>query len=325
MSQPDPQLPESVRTAALAESTAPTARAAWRRWRRPVYVLRLGRHTLDLWRDAPGGLQRIASQPAPVEPAAWLTGIEPKPDPLQTALITLLQTCPEPARLDVIVESAWMPVSLLATGSKLWSAQQIQTLARHRLTTVYGPAVQGWTVQSSYLTGDAQALVFGLPDALRRLLDHVATAPHTKLHPRLAVRSIQPAVAWGWDRWLVQSRHPSPSKNFWWVWPEQDRNLITWFALGTVSGLNPGASSAASTAAVSAQIAFESARLGVMGHDAPILAATWAPNAALDSINSIHGLASNAAHEVDRPPQIQWQVIVDSPSADHTLPAQETR
>ena len=115
-------------------------------------VLRIGRIAAERWARSSAGLTVTAS-------AALPTGRSLKPSDLAPAIAELYRDKPS-AGISLVLESAWLPIMLVDTGTSVLSTRQIQMLVRHRL----GPHVQlrAPSGQRSYDV-DRVGDLFGLP------------------------------------------------------------------------------------------------------------------------------------------------------------------
>lgn len=167
--------------------------------------------------------------------------------------------------VDVVLESAWLPVVLLDTGRELWRPAQVEALLRHRLARVYderGDAVAGWELSVDHRAGDALGLGFGLSPLVKTaVVSAVAAAGFT-------LASIQPAVQWGRQR-LKQGREG------WCVWLEQDRAIVNHLRAGRVTAMSPAAALPADAATCLAMLRIERLRLGIEKDDVGGVVAGW--------------------------------------------------
>lgn len=196
-------------------------------------VVRIGRERVELWQRAPQGFA-----------LRWQQALEgagaPDAAVLGAALLRFFQTASAEAgatkasrRLDVVLESAWVPVMAFDVGSTLWSRQRLEALLRHRFGQLYGERdVQAWDLRLDHRAGDAQGLSYGLAPALKEAIDHALTA--AGMRPA----SLQPALAWGWHQLRTDRK---AWRSGWWLWLEQDRSLIGRVERGRLCFLNAGA------------------------------------------------------------------------------------
>lgn len=281
---------------------------------RPKMILRIGRQELSLWSDTHGKLRLIERHATSLNGASGLN--ESDATELLNPLESLLSHCPAPCRLDFIIESAHMPTCLLRTGDKLWSAHQVQAMTTHHLSLTYGDDARQWLTQSTYLAGDPHALAFGLPRDLYQVLRRAADKQSISIH------SIQPALTWGWDR-LISSACPTwaclpvKAKNprtFWWIWPEQDRDLVAYIQNGRIAGFNPAApSSQGSTEQLKRITAIEAVRLGVLDTNVPVRAAKW------EHAEHVHSDAAMAATD-GWVQGVRCDVLTDTVSSNRRVP-----
>lgn len=240
----------------------------WRPERRRD-VLRIGRQSVELWADrAREGMRLLARQPLDL-------AAEPDPRVLAEALRLLLseagleqeQPKGRGRALDGLLESAWLPVMLLEPGPLLWSHGQVEALFRHRITQLHGmpdSEADPWRLQLDHRPGKRHALGYGMKPELRQgVLDGAAAAGWH-------VDSLQPAFAWGWQRWRRERRAEHCA---WWVWIEQDRSLICQVERGKACGLNAGAPVLRDAVQGRRLIEIEAARQGVL--PGPAMVVSW--------------------------------------------------
>ena len=246
----------------------------WRRERSGAEVVRVGRHAVERWASVEGGLLLVATQTLP--PDAM-----PK---LQTLAGTVhtLYTTPTRAKVTVVIESAWLPVMRVDTGSTWLRASQVEALVRHRFGMYEWDAldpVSQWELRIEHRSGTRSALAYGLSPALKQTI----TAAAQSLGLRLT--ALMPAFAWGLGR-LRPDKAWSRAAG-WWLWPEQDRTLVARIARGETLCLNAGAATAQTDAAVLRLVEAECARWGIGATPEPAAAAGWdVVPAALDRGNS---------------------------------------
>lgn len=204
-------------------------------------VVRVGRYRIEYWASSAHGLILRDEQALDcvngmqeAELAAALTRL------LQSARGSTRASDARTAKIDMIFESAWLPMMLVETGGTLWSSKTLEALLRHRFAQHYNDRddpVAAWELQLDYRPGDACGLGFGLAPNLRKTaIDAAATAG-------LRLESLQPAFAWGWAR-LRQHRRDGRAdrRRDWWLWVEQERSLICHIdERGRLASLNAGA------------------------------------------------------------------------------------
>lgn len=230
--------------------------------RRAIVVA--GRDRAELWSRGPDGFRGADSRPLTFEGSSALPS-------LGLALKELFKTAmaqPTGRTVHVVLESAWLPAMGLELGDTLWTERKLQALLRHRLGQFHGPeqAAADWILQLEHRAGDALALGYGLAGDVKAAVLAAATATQA------AVASIQPAFAWGMDRWLPAARRAQAQ---WWLWCEQDRTLVAHVQRGRVSALNPAAALVRNEAEARALVARESIRLGADSPNAPAWVCGW--------------------------------------------------
>ncbi len=216
-------------------------------------VLRVAKHAVELWaREAEGLIRRRG---VTIDGSADLRG---------AVQLALEGESPTRAPVDVVVESAWMPVVLLEPGPQLLRREQVEALLRHRLARVYDErteAVSNWALQLDHRPGDAYGLGFGLPPSVRAAIEAGAQASGRQL------ASLQPAMQW--------ARRIARPREGWWLWLEQDRAVLAWLERGRVAALHSAADLPRDAAAVARLVRIEAARAGVSAPAAPVLLSGW--------------------------------------------------
>ena len=261
----------------------------WTVWpleRRERETLRLGRTTVERWVGRGANLFLLAQQ-------AWASE---NVDGLAPALRSLYSQAP--ARpIDVVIESALLPLLLADTGERVWSPAQAEALIRHRFGLLCDRGtepVDQWDVRVDHRAGERHALGYGMPAALKRGLAEAAQ----QLGLRWSVWL--PACLWG-----LQRERARP-KAGWWAWPEQDRLLLMRMERGRVVALNPAVDLVETSDALAQRVRIENVRYGFNLSDLAVRAASWRPVTDLPAGTS----------------QVQWLSIVGSPSAvGHSMPS----
>jgi hypothetical protein len=242
-----------------------------------VDVVRVGRNRIEYWAATAKGLALRGEQ-------RFDYVASPRAADLAAALRTLLADVhgagaaarPPTRAVDLVVESAWLPVMLVDVGESLLSRKTIEALLRHRLAQQFGdknaPAA-AWVLQIDHQPGESQALGYGLAPATRRaLLDSVAAAGWR-------VQSLRPALAWGWQRLDSRRRAFAARKaqrSAWWIWSEQDRSLIGHCnGRGRFDALNAGAAAAADDADCVRLIRIEALRHGLAQDESRAIVVDW--------------------------------------------------
>jgi hypothetical protein len=229
------------------------------------YVLRIARDRVELWAWSRHGLVPAGQQA--------LSGLPFDAAALRSATVQLLeQPALEGVRqkgraIEVVVESAWLPVVPIEPGPTLLSEAAVEALLRYRLDVVHGPAGVGalWELQLEHRAGDRAGLGYALPSSVRAALLEAATAAKCRL------TSVQPAFAWGRTR--IDGRWP---RRGWVLWQEHDRTLVAWMHAGRVLRLNAAAAAAQMTRDVQRCVEIESLRQGVDdAQAAPIVVVGW--------------------------------------------------
>jgi hypothetical protein len=218
-------------------------------------VVRVGRERVERWADAVEGL--VLRGQCAVDSTKGLNA-----EALRVALRSLLgERVDEPARrADVVIESSWLPLMLLQTGTALLSAGKVQALLRHRLGELYGP-VDEWDLDLDYRPGDRWAVGYGLAPSVKQAVAEAAADAGLKL------ASMQPAFQWAARR-LERA-------DGWWIWLEQDRTLISRIERDRVVALNAAAPPARDEAHGAQLAGIEARRHGLVEQDVNVVAAGW--------------------------------------------------
>lgn len=216
-------------------------------------VLRIGRLRVELWRHEAAGLVQLAAQPLPAR------------DGLSDALGALLAD-PSERRggLDVLLESAWLPVIHLVTGQEVWAQTAVESLLRHRLSQAYDErddAVANWAVAVDHRPGDRFGVGYGLSPRVTSAIDTACAAAGRTVH------SLQPM--WQWARRL------RPVREGWWIWLEQDRAIAALLEQGRVVALQPAADIPRDAAQLERLIRIEQLRAGIELAPQEITLAGW--------------------------------------------------
>lgn len=216
-------------------------------------VLRIGKLAVELWGREAGGL--VKRRGVTIEGSVDLRG---------AVQLALEGESPTRAPVDVVVESAWMPVLLLEPGPQLLRREHVEALLRHRLARVYderSEAVSNWALQLDHRPGEAYGLGFGLPPSVRAAIEAGAQASGRPL------ASLQPAMQW--------ARRVAKPCEGWWLWLEQDRAVLAWLERGRVAALHAAADIPRDAAALACLVRIEAARAGVGTPEAPVLLSGW--------------------------------------------------
>lgn len=134
---------------------------AWLPWRRKHVLLHASRHTVR-WLARDGSTWQCLTQ-APIDGGSLLAM-----DALHDALAVVAQA--HDARhtdITVALDSVWMPVSWVPSGTSPLSPSAFETWARHRLVQTYGASLASWGLRTTYLAGDPGGLVFAASPSLQ--------------------------------------------------------------------------------------------------------------------------------------------------------------
>lgn len=222
-------------------------------------VLRVGRDRVELWTWLSSGLVLHRQQ--------GLSGAPFDTVALRAALVPLLQANSRDVRaIDVVMESAWLPVLPIEPGPTLLLRPAVEALLRHRVSTVYGaPESSGaWDLHVDHRAGDRSGLGFALSSSVRAVVLDASVAAKRKL------ASMQPAIAWGRAR--LRSHMP---RNVWMLWLEHDRTLVAWVRGGRVQAFNAAAAVVSTADQAVGCVHIESLRQGIQSEVAPIVVAGW--------------------------------------------------
>jgi hypothetical protein len=224
----------------------------------PSYVVRLGQAFFQLWRVEGKRLVLTASEPAHHIAHDQYQAIA-------QALAAMVQSLPSSARVQVLADSKWMPVSLLLTGRAPLSHAQIEALATHRFVQMFGEVANGWGVQTSYVAGDQHALAFACSTALQgKLAEGLSTRKFAGLEPTLS---------WAWRRAERDHGLRGPSCL---VLAEHDRSLIAWLtSSGKVQALQTAGPVLLGPAHVAKVLPLQALRSGAVQDRQAVLGASF--------------------------------------------------
>ena len=250
-------------------------------------VLRICRDAVELWTRTPSGLalDRRDALDRPMDLGA-----------LESAIVRLYEGRSSPQgseRIDAIVESAWLPVILLAPGPQRRRFAAVESLLMERLSELYDTAedrVAQWQLRIEGLAGDTHVCGFGLRtrlrDSLTRALGVVGVVP----------ASLQPAWSWG----LAQESQRAVAKHSgWWFWQESDRTLLAGLRRGHVVSLHPALAPMHDDFDARAVAALEAGRTGADA-SALILVGGWLAPRSIAETGTWSGVTSPAAAKQHR-------------------------
>jgi hypothetical protein len=172
----------------------------------------------------------------------------------------------------LVLESAWLPLMLVDMGVTLLNGKQVLALVRHHLGTLYGsPAdpISEWDIRVDHRAGERFALAYGLSGRLKGMLLAESVSAGIRWS------SIEPAFDWG--RRQSAPGQPKDHRYAWWVWREQDRQVVAHLKAGRVSGLHPAMPCAESIDEIVANVRAEEARLGIQTDPDSIGVGAWEP------------------------------------------------
>jgi hypothetical protein len=225
--------------------------------------LRIGRLAVERW-ASPDGKTLTQQAECPLGPAH--VG---QPDSVSAAISTLYPAAPS-VPVTLLLESAWMPVMLVDTGTTLLRAAEVDALVRHRFGLYHSDGldpVSSWELRIEHRVGERDALACGLSPRLKQSLLAVAQSLNMEW------AALMPAFGWGLDR--LRPAKAWTAAGGWWLWPEQDRTFIARLTPRGVIGLNPSAVCLVDEAGLTNAVQAEGVRLGVTSSIQAIAAATW--------------------------------------------------
>lgn len=229
----------------------------------PIEFMRIGRHSVERWAGSDANIALVGAH-------AMNASTELTSEDLLPAVRSLYGDPPSRA-ITVLLESAWMPVILVEVGEAVLNHEQIDALVRHRFGLVQeGKSTSTtlpWELRVDYRAGERFALGFGMPVRLPTSLARVGESAG------LVWAALLPAFAWGFGR--LQPARQWRRGGGWWLWPEQDRMLVTKWAAGQLVALTPAAVDADNAAQLRRRIEVECIRAGIGAASDPIVAATW--------------------------------------------------
>lgn len=198
------------------------------RFSRPTLVVRLGASELQLWSRHANVLALVkAISCTDIRGGQW--------DTLNNSLKKLLAEINPGSAIDVIVDTKWMPMSLLSVGVRPLNRQTLDALAHHRFSDIFGDHTKTWQVQVDHLPGEAHGLAFACPQELMDAIQH-AVGEQTEGQNRSKLNSIQSTFYWVSNS-CITGREKAPSSCV--VVREQDRSIFAFLRRGQIVGLYP--------------------------------------------------------------------------------------
>lgn len=244
-------------------------------------VLRIGRHTVQRWsvendqllgRSNITALSLTASTDFPAD--TWSPNSLPT-DALSVALAKLYPTSPQNG-IEIVLESAWLPLMLVETGGVLVSEVQAIALLRHRFARLYdspNDPVASWDVRANFEAEGALALGYGLSPQVKGALKAAADALGLKI---LAIAS---AWDWGWQR--AHLANMLPARSGWWGWQEQNLWMLGRIDVDNstpqLKSLHPCLAWQDTPQALAQTVLTEARRLGIDQVPEDIRIGGWAP------------------------------------------------
>jgi hypothetical protein len=269
--------------------------------RKPDAILRLCRNRVEWW--VPGETVLEPRGACLIESGSWPDLVR-----LEEAIGSLLEahgTELQGRSLDVVIESAWLPVFAIDTRRQLLNPDELDALLTHRLEHTYldeSMNSRGWETRLSHRPGDDLAVGFAIDPRLKRLvLAQLASC-------QARVLSVQPAFSWGWNQLAHERREAckgTPAKLVWWLWEESDRILAALADKRQVRLLNVAAPQVAQQDARTLARR-ESVRHGVAQADLPVLLA----RAEQLSIGTVSRRPALDFHRAPGQPFIGWLLLL---------------
>jgi hypothetical protein len=177
----------------------------------------------------------------------------------------LLVRTPAVRAVDVVIESAWLPVLPIEPGPMLLGRAPVEALLRHRVAQVYGTEPgDAWALMLDHRAGERHGVGYALSAATRSAL--MVGASDAKCE----IASLQPALAWGRKR--LGRQVPATC---WFAWMEQDRMLLAYMLRGRVQALNAAAAGFRDAAQARRVVEVEAVRQGVSGAAGPLVLGGW--------------------------------------------------
>jgi hypothetical protein len=214
-----------------------------------------------------------------------MVGAEPTEVGALVASLRTLYPVADGQQVDLVIESACVPVILVDTGGVIWSPSQIDALVRHHLGLHYDDGLEKvatWTIRADHRAGERYALACGIPPLLLAALETAAREVSLKWATTL------PALTVGWQR--RRRAGGVPLHTGWFVWQEQDRSLVARVDRGRVTGLNAAAPRFENADDVDRLIRTESFRLGLAEGNDPVNIGSW------DALGSDTARMQNPTH-----------------------------
>jgi hypothetical protein len=163
--------------------------------------------------------------------------------------------------VQVLLDSKWMPLSLLNTGRAPLTGAQVQVLATHRFAQVFGEPAHHWEIQTSYVSGDVQTLAFACAKPLLSGLHHGLGLDGPNATGRTRLLSVQPTFCWVWNhvRRLEANRDDS-----WLVLAEHDRSIMTRVSKGHLLALHAAGPIVRNAGQLASAIQIQALRCGLV-------------------------------------------------------------
>jgi hypothetical protein len=241
--------------------------------------MRLGQTQYQLWHVHGQCLELLASSPS--EHIAFN-----QHQAIAEEVAKLGVDLPTGATVQLLVDSKWMPLSLLATGRSPLSGAQIQALARHRFVAMFGEHAQSWNAQTNYVSGDTHTLAFACPDAL------LASVRQSQI----PIEGIQPTFCWAWNQaWRRQARKTDQ----WFVLAEHDRSVMARITNGRLVALQSAGPVLTSPTELAAALPVYALRCGLVETEHAALGISLEPRPDMTLVSPVQGIRWHAMSAVE--------------------------
>lgn len=201
----------------------------FRHFSRPTLIVRLGASDLQLWSRKSAVLSH--------EKTISCNGIRfGQWNLIADSLQELLTDMDPESVVDAIVDTKWMPMSLLSVGTRPLKRQTLEALAHHRFSDIFGDHTKTWLAQVDYRPGDSHGLAFACPKELLDAIRQATAGDGNNPKSRPSLRSIQSTFVWI-NNTRIRGREKADNSCV--VLREQDRSIFTFLRRGQIIGLHP--------------------------------------------------------------------------------------
>jgi hypothetical protein len=208
-------------------------------------------------------------------------------------LATLRPALPAGARVTVLADSKWMPLSLLNTGAAPLSMDQVQALARHRFSELFGEPARTWQLRCDYLSGQRHTLAFACPPELLHAIQQGITDAST---PSVKLSGLQPTLEWAWNH--VWRLHASRQDN-WLLLAEHDRSVLAHVAKGAIRGLHAAAPVYDSPAQIASGLPVQALHCGIATEHVCVLGVSIESRPDMTMVSPAEGVRWHAAEAIE--------------------------